>query len=159
MKLKKLFKNKLAFSLVELVVVIAIMAILAGAVAGAVVGVRDNANKTEVSNTAGELATQLSMIWSGQAMDKDGKTITVTKSTKSTDIKAWLETNLPGVTYETTQTAVASRTADTKYVLIPASTNYTTGVITFKVYTNKKTMDLKFNTANGAVEKGKVEGV
>ena len=157
MKLRKIYKNKLAFSLVELVVVIAIMAILAGAVAGAVVGVRDNANKTEVTDTANELATQLSLIWSGQAKDKNDKDITVTKSTKNTDIKGWLETLLPGVTYETTQTAAASRESGVKYVLIPSSTNYTTGTLTFKVYTSKKTMDLVFNASNGAIEKKKVE--
>ena len=159
MKLRKIFKNKLAFSLVELVVVIAIMAILAGAVAGAVVGVRASANKSEVTDTGSQLATQLSLIWSGQAVDSAGKTITVTKTTKNTDIKGWLESNLPGVTYETTQTAVASRTSGTKYVLIPASTNYTTGSLTFKVYTDKYTMDVVFNAATGAIEKKSATGV
>ena len=66
MKLRKIFKNKLAFSLVELVVVIAIMAILAGAVAGAVVGVRDNANKNQVQTAASEVSKQLQLAIAGE---------------------------------------------------------------------------------------------
>lgn len=58
MRLKKMFKNKLAFTLVELVIAIAVMAILAGAVAGTVVGVRASAQKSAVTSPANDLKNQ-----------------------------------------------------------------------------------------------------
>ena len=153
MKLRKMFKNKLAFTLVELVVVIAIMAILAGAVAGAVVGIRASANKSEVTDTADKFATQIQM------MIGNGD---ITSSWDRAKMKTELEKVLPGVTYETTDhySSNTSLDAGKKYIFIPdkkSGGNYTTGEYTFKVYTNKNKMTVTVNMENGAVTKGSVE--
>ena len=50
MKLKKLFKNKLAFTLVELIVVIAILAILASVATVSTIAILNNTRKTPVEN-------------------------------------------------------------------------------------------------------------
>lgn len=59
MRLRKMFKNKLAFTLVELVIAIAVMAILAGVVTGSVLGARDSARRTAATTPASSLKTTL----------------------------------------------------------------------------------------------------
>lgn len=54
-----MFKNKLAFTLVELVIAIAVMAILAGVVTGSVLGARDSARRTAATTPASSLKTTL----------------------------------------------------------------------------------------------------
>ena len=78
----KLRKNKKGFTLVELIVVIAIMAVLAGVVAGVTVStLNKNTDKTAYGEIA-TLATALDAYLSGEAIDK---------SEFNTTVKAWID--------------------------------------------------------------------
>lgn len=103
MKLRKMFKSKAAFTLVELVVVIAIMAILAGAVAGAVVGIRATANTNDAKDTASEVAKT----WA--TLIADGK---ITPKTTAANVASALDAALNGITVGTAEAA------DDKYAIV-----------------------------------------
>ena len=62
MKLKKICKNKLAFTLVELVVVIAILAILASVATVATIAILNNARKSPVEGLASSIKTAVTVI-------------------------------------------------------------------------------------------------
>ncbi len=149
MKLRKICKNKLAFTLVELVVVIAIMAILAGAVAGAVVGVRASANKSEVTDTGAKLADQL------QLMVANGD---ISNSMTQDNLKKALEAQLPGVEYVTKATTAQD---GKKYIQIPTkpAAGWLKASSTFIVYTSKYTMNVTLDGTTGAVTKGDATSV
>ena len=153
MKLRKIFKNKLAFSLVELVVVIAIMAILAGAVAGAVVGVRDSANKNEVETAGAEVAKQLELLLNDGATSKTKDAAAVV-----TALKGMLSGF--GASNANIYTGTVKAPEDgQKYlrVISIASGGLAKGDSTFKVYTSKKQQTITFHGTTGLVEKGSVE--
>lgn len=61
MKLKKICKNKLAFTLVELVVVIAILAILASVATVATIAILNNARKTPVETLSTTIKTAVTV--------------------------------------------------------------------------------------------------
>lgn len=151
MKLRKIYKNKLAFSLVELVVVIAIMAILAGAVAGAVVGVRENANKTEVSDAASKVAEQLEMIFPDLSN-------TATADSVVTALKAVLDGFGENDANIHTGARKSAPESGEKYLQVPAkpTAGWKKANSTFYVYTKNKMMSLTYNYQTQMIEKGKV---
>ena len=87
----KLRKNKKGFTLVELIVVIAIMAVLAGTVAGVTVSQlnkqTDNANKTQAKKIADTIYSELVELGGATASDETASTAT----NNSEKIKAALE--------------------------------------------------------------------
>ena len=85
----KLRKNKKGFTLVELIVVIAIMAVLAGTVAGVTVSQlnkqTDNANKTQAKKVADYIASLIiegDIYISTTTGDNNGKFVTVVETTE-----------------------------------------------------------------------------
>ena len=73
MKLKKLFKNKLAFTLVELIVVIAILAILASVATVSTIAILNNTRKTPVENAIDAVKNTIAIyIAGGGKLDWDG---------------------------------------------------------------------------------------
>ena len=105
MKLKKMFKNKLAFTLVELVVVIAILAILAGAVAGGVFGYLANARKTEIK----DLAKEVEKSWKLLVTDEE-----INVSTAAATVATKLNPKFDGITVGTADPS----SNDEKYIKI-----------------------------------------
>ena len=95
----KLRKNKKGFTLVELIVVIAIMAVLAGTVAGVTVSQlnkqTDNANKTQAKKVADYIASLIiegDIYISTTTGENNGKFVTVVETTEnnvttSTEVK------------------------------------------------------------------------
>ena len=81
MRLKKMCKNKLAFTLVELVVVIAILGILAAVASVSTIAILNNARKTTAESAASAAKTIL---------DTKAAEGLISKNTKGSDIKGWL---------------------------------------------------------------------
>ena len=85
----KLRKNKKGFTLVELIVVIAIMAVLAGTVAGVTVSQlnkqTDNANKTQAKKVADHIASLIieGDIYISTSTANNGKFVTVVETTEN----------------------------------------------------------------------------
>lgn len=110
----KLRKNKKGFTLVELIVVIAIMAVLAGTVAGVTVSQlnkqTDNANKTQAKKVADHIASLIieGDIYTPTSGANDGKFMLKSDTTDVADalladanLKAKVATEFPGVIADT----------------------------------------------------------
>ena len=102
----KLRKNKKGFTLVELIVVIAIMAVLAGTVAGVTVTQlnkqTDNANKTQAKKIADAIASLI--IGNDIVLSEDGTKLQTNGGTDLTANKLkedFLEKEFPGVVKDT----------------------------------------------------------
>lgn len=128
----KLRKNKKGFTLVELIVVIAIMAVLAGTVAGVTVSQlnkqTDNANKTQAKKVADYIASLIiegDIYISTTTGDNNGKFVTAVTSGNATtekkleaaDLKTEVDKGFPGVIAENAgkgniTLAVAATTGD-----------------------------------------------
>ncbi|MEG1986784.1 MAG: type II secretion system protein [Clostridia bacterium] len=76
----KLRKNKKGFSLVELIVVIAIMAILAGVVGGAMFGQLNKQKDSSADSEAKALASSIGQALAAQASNDDGLTVATMKT-------------------------------------------------------------------------------
>ena len=111
----KLRKNKKGFTLVELIVVIAIMAVLAGTVAGVTVSQlnkqTDNANKTQAKKVADYIASLIiegDIYISTTTGENNGKFVTAVTSGNATteekleadDLKTEVDKAFPGVIAE-----------------------------------------------------------
>ena len=111
----KLRKNKKGFTLVELIVVIAIMAVLAGTVAGVTVSQlnkqTDNANKTQAKKVADYIASLIiegDIYISTTTGENNGKFVTAVTSGNATteekleavDLKTEVDKEFPGVIAE-----------------------------------------------------------
>ena len=86
MRLKKICKNKLAFTLVELIVVIAILGILAAVASVATIAILNNTRKNAVSTDAGVVKTAL-----------QNNAISITKNTDVDTINSILAANVEGL--------------------------------------------------------------
>jgi prepilin-type N-terminal cleavage/methylation domain-containing protein len=138
MKLKKVF-NKKAFTLVELVVVIAIMAILAGAVAGAVVGLRENANKTEAQDAASTISEQ----WELLAAQSE-----ITSSTSAANVATKLKAKLKNIDVVS---GTATSTSE-KYAVVAGTGNSQT----ITIYTKTKKVVCTCNYDDAICKAGSV---
>ena len=115
----KLRKNKKSFTLVELIVVLAIMAVLAGTVAGDTVSQlnkqTDNANKTQAKKVADYIASLIiegDIYISTTTGENNGKFVTVVETTENNvttsteekleadDLKTEVDKEFPGVIAE-----------------------------------------------------------
>lgn len=111
----KLRKNKKGFTLVELIVVIAIMAVLAGTVAGVTVSQlnkqTDNANKTQAKKVADHIASLIiegDIYISTTTGENNGKFVTVETNNNVTtevkldadDLRTEVDKEFPGVIAE-----------------------------------------------------------
>lgn len=156
MKLRKMFKNKLAFSLVELVVVIAIMAILAGAVAGAVVGVRDNANKNQVQTAASEVAKQLQL-----AIASEGEAGWLSNTMDAANVVKKLQNVLSGFGEKNVNIytgTLKTPDADAIYLQVPTkpSAGWLKADSSFLIYTSKKKVTVTLKGETGLCTIGSV---
>ena len=101
----KLRKNKKGFTLVELIVVIAIMAVLASTVAGVTVSQlnkqTDNANKTQAKKVADHIASLIieGDIYTPTSGDNSGKFVLKESNEllSPTNLKTKVDTEFPGV--------------------------------------------------------------
>ena len=102
----KLRKNKKGFTLVELIVVIAIMAVLAGTVAGVTVSQlnkqTDNANKTQAKKVADHIASLIieGDIYTPTSGDNSGKFVLKGETDAlltATNLKTTVDTEFPNV--------------------------------------------------------------
>ena len=141
MRLRKMCKNKLAFTLVELVIAIAVMAILAGAVAGAVVGVRASAQKSAVTSPASSLKTSLGA-WASADM----------KPTSTwAELKAYLEKDFPDAEVASNKGSAAAPASKKVAINFNAPTTLPskTSSVAFYVCTDKYSITITYNFKDG----------
>ena len=113
MRLRKMFKNKLAFTLVELVIAIAVMAILAGAVAGTVVGVRTTAQKSAATTPRDDLKASLHMF-----LNTEYKKNTSDKSKDWAALKSYIQTDFPKAEVSDSDVSTSPTSASGKTIKI-----------------------------------------
>ena len=139
MRLRKMFKNKLAFTLVELVIAIAVMAILAGAVAGAVVGVRASAQKSAVTSPASSLKTTLMTYYNGDYKNTDTIATLQTVITKDfTDAEVYAQASRKDPTTKKLSITLISSNTSTKLNTLKGSSALTITLSTGEYLINIK---------------------
>ena len=112
----KLRKNKKGFTLVELIVVIAIMAVLAGVVAGVTVSqLNKNTDKTNLSQAKG-----IADFVAGEIADITNESVYTDGELDATKIKSAILTQYASVNFKTTTTGEGS-SATTTIADAPAS--------------------------------------
>ena len=105
----KLRKNKKGFTLVELIVVIAIMAVLAGVVAGVTVSqLNKNTDKTNLSQAKG-----IADFVAGEIADITNDSVYTGGELDATKIKSAILTQYASVNFKTTTTGTAPNTTTT----------------------------------------------
>ena len=105
----KLRKNKKGFTLVELIVVIAIMAVLAGVVAGVTVSqLNKNTDKTNLSQAKG-----IADFVAGEIADITNESVYTNGELDATKIKSAILTQYASVNFKTMTTGTAPNTTTT----------------------------------------------
>ncbi len=129
MRLKKLCKNKLAFTLVELVVVIAILGILAAVASVSTIAILNNARKTTTETAASAVKTIL---------DNKAADGSLSSKTKASDLKSWISEGVKDVTVEASGTVSGDKptAADGKqaHIKVGAADTTTIGSTGMKIY-------------------------
>lgn len=125
MRLKKICKNKLAFTLVELIVVIAILGILAAVASVATIAILNNTRKNATTTDAGIVKSAL-----------DTNSTSISSTTTVAQIQTILQQNITGLTIEEPSTDDPSK-PDGKSIRI----NATAATIPF-AKTGTKTLEI-----------------
>ena len=152
MRLKKMCKNKLAFTLVELVVVIAILGILAAVASVSTIAILNNARKTTAETAASAVKSIL-----------ETKTVDISKSTKASEIKAWLSEGVKDVTIDDSGTVTGDKPAAASgkqaHIKVGAADSTTIGTTGMKIYVYSQyyyltmTVDQEGNVTIGSTNK------
>ncbi len=135
----KLRKNKKGFTLVELIVVIAIMAVLAGTVAGVTVSQlnkqTDNANKTQAKKIADTIYTELLENPDIKFADTKDSNNKVTANGMETELTTAYGDIVKCQTGDTAVTATKGKEFKVTYTAEVKDTNDTTKVTAYAYYT------------------------